>query len=301
MDVGEGSSGNAPLLHLDQKYSNNITQMRDTWEATDLAEMTQVYYDSGVSGDSPAAQAGVSMFTYKGLVKTNTRFKNYVEDKLIRGDVQSNTAINTSLGSQGIISKINTDGETVGYSAGALDIPKLHEITRIMDVNGGANEVVWLQDIFQRQDFSDGLFQTFPAGAFVWGQGEKSEDASVAYGFQNLLIDGYLFKVKKYRNFNTEFSTGTTPAVDYFRNYGVIIPQGTAMDYKDSTKIYKNLTVMFQQPPAGGTIGNGIRVWEHGGGSRNPSDGTMEDYVEMITYRSTRVCAANQFIQVESA
>lgn len=301
MDAGEASTSIAPLIHLDQQYLNTITEMRETWSATDLAEMTEVYYNSGVTGDSPAAQAGTSYFTYKGLVKSNTRFKNFVEFKLLFGDVQTNTAINNSVGSKGVISKVNTDGETVGYTPGTLDIPKLHEITRIMDVNGCANQCIWLQDMFQRQDFSDGIFQTFPAGAFVWGQGEKSEDASVAYGFQKMMIDGYLLQVKKYRSFNTEFRTGKTPGTDYFRNYGMIIPQGTAMDYKDSTKVYKNLTVMFQQPPAGGTVGNGIRVWQWGGGSRNPSTGTMNDNVEMICYRGTRVVGANQFIQVEAA
>lgn len=58
---------------------------------------------------------------------------------------------------------------------------------------------------------------------------------------------------------------------------------------------------MFQQPPAGGTIGSGIRVWPHGGGSRNPTDGTMIDYVEFLCYRATRVVAANQFILTEAA
>ena len=74
MDVGEASADINALIHLDQKYSNNITQMRDTWQATDLAEMTQVFYDSGVTGESPVQQAGTSLFTYKGLVKTNQRF-----------------------------------------------------------------------------------------------------------------------------------------------------------------------------------------------------------------------------------
>jgi hypothetical protein len=55
---------------------------------------------------------------------------------------------------------------------------------------------------------------------------------------------------------------------------------------------------MYQQPPAGGTIGNGIRVWQHGGGSRNPTDGTMTDNIEMICYRGTRLAAANQFIEI---
>jgi hypothetical protein len=299
MDAGEASTSINPLIHLDQKYINTITEMRESWSATDLAEMTEVYYNSGVTGDMPAAQAGTSYFTYKGLVKANQRFKNFVEFKLLRGDVNTNTNANaTSVGSQGIISKVNTDGETIGYTPGALDIAKLHEITRIMDVNGSANQVMWLCDLYQRQDFSDGIFQTFPAGAFVWGQGEKSQDASVAYGFQSIKIDDYLFQVKKYRPFNTEFTTGKTPSVDYFRNYGMIMPQGESRDAKDATKVYKNLTIMFQQPPAGGTIGNGIRVWEWGGGSRNPSTGTMNDNVEMITYRGTRIVSCNQFLQV---
>lgn len=306
MDAGEASGQNNPLIHLDQKYQNNITEMRDTYSATDLAEMTQVFYTGGVSGSAPVQQAGTSLFTYKSLVKTDTRYKNYVEFKLLRGDIQNNTAIvnasgYSSKGTQGVIPKINTDGETVGYTAGTLDIPKLHEITRIMDVNGCAKQSMWLQDIFQRQDFSDGLFSTYPAGAFVWGKNESSEDAQIAYGVQHINIDGYMMGVKKYRPFNSEFTTGTTPNVDFFRNYGMIIPHGTAQDYKDATKVYKNLTIMFQQPPAGGSIGNGIRVWEHGGGSRNPTDGTMTDNIEFICYRAPRVVAANQFIQVEAA
>lgn len=304
MDAGEASASINPLIHLDQQYLNTITEMRESWSSTDLAELTQVYYDSGVTGDVPGGggQAGTSLFTYKGLVKSNTRYKNFVENKLMRGNTVTNPAANaTSVGSQGLIPKVNVDGETVGYTPGNLDLAKLHEITRIMDVNGGANQVMMLCDMYLRQDFSDGIFQTFPAGAFVWGKGEASEDASVAYGFQNIKIDDYLFQVKKYRNFNTEFSTGKTPGTDFFRNYGLIIPQGTSMDYKDSTKIYKNFTVMFQQPQGGGTIGNGIRVWSWGGGSLNPSNGTLQDQIEMVCYRGTRVVAANQFIQVEAA
>jgi hypothetical protein len=172
---------------------------------------------------------------------------------------------------------------------------KLHELTRIMDVNGCTKEVLWLQDIFQRQDFSDGVFKEFPAGAWVWGSNEGSEEAAIKYGVQSCLVDGYLFKVKKYTMFNTEVTTGKTPATDYFRNYGVICPMGTTRDSR-TANVYKNITVMYQQPPKGGTIGNGIRVWQWGGGSKNASDGTMRDHVEMITYRGLRVCAANQFI-----
>lgn len=305
MDAGEASSSIAPLIQLDEKYTNTITEMRETWSATDLAEMTEVYYTGGFSGDTPAggAQAGTSLFTLKGLVKSNTRFKNYVESKLMRGNIVNNTGLttSTSVGSEGILPKILADGETVGYTPGNLDIAKMHEITRVMDINGCANEGIWMQDIFQNQNFSDGLFAAFPAGSWVWGANEKSEEAMINYGARGINIDGYMLKVKKYRQFNSEYTTGTTPAVDYFRNYGFIAPQGETRDAKDVTKSYKNITVMFQNPNKGGTIGNGIRVWQWGGGSQNPTTGTMNDNVEMITYRGTRVCAANQFVNIQGS
>jgi hypothetical protein len=301
-DVGEASSSIEPLIHLDKKYENNITEIRESWSATDLAEMTEVFYNSGVSGgDVPGGgQAGTSFFTLKGLKKANTRFLNNIEAKLMRGDVQDNV-VSTSVGTQGFIPKVAADGETVGYTPGTLDIAKLHEITRIMDVNGCAKDNLWLQDIYQRQNFSDGIFKEFPAGAWVWGSNEKSEEANINYGVQSIMIDGYRFGVKKYAQFNTEVTTGKTPTVDAFRNYGIICPQGSTRDAKDSTKEYKNIQVMYQAPVKGGTIGNGIRIWQWGGGSLNPTDGTMRDHVEMITYRGLRVAAANQFIIVQAA
>ena len=166
-----------------------------------------------------------------------------------------------------------------------------------MDVNGCAKENAWLMDIYQRQDFSDGIFKEYPAGAFVYGTGERSQEASVAYGFQEILIDGYLLKAKKYSPWNTEVQTGLTPATDYFRDFGVISPMGTVPDAKTYTPL-KNITVMYQMPQKGGTTGNGIRAWAYGGGSINPTDGTLVDKISMVTYRGIRVAAANQFITV---
>lgn len=303
VDAGEASDSNTPLVHLDEKYTNTITEMRESWAATDLAEMAEVFYNSGVSGSSPVGQAGTSYFTYKGLVKSNQRFINNVEFKLMRGNTVTNTGLNglNSVGTEGFIPKVIADGETVGYSGGNLDIAKLHEITRIMDVNGCAKENLWLQDIYQRQNFTDSIFKEFPAGAWVWGSNEKSQEAAINYGIESIMIDGYMFKVKKYKQFNTEVVVGKTPTTDAFRNFGIICPQGEARDAKDATKSYKNVTVMYQEPPKGGTVGNGIRVWQHGGGSLNPTNGKMEDKVEMLTYRGLRVVAASQFIVVQNA
>jgi hypothetical protein len=303
-DAGEASGSNTPQVHLDEKMTNTITEIRESWKATDLAEMTEVFYDSGVSGSVPAGggQAGTSFYTLKGLMKANQRFLNSLNSKLMRGDAVTNTGLNTttSVGTQGFIPKIAADGESVTYTPGSLDIAKLHEITRVMDVNGCATENLWLQDIYQRQNFDDGIFAQFPAGSWVWGSNENSKEAAIAYGVQSIFIDGFLFKVKKYGDFNTEVQTGKAPVTDYFRNFGVIAPQGTTRDSKTG-KLMKNVTIMQEKPNGGGTVGNGIRVWNHGGGSRNPTNGKMEDAVEMICYRGVRVAAANQFLLVQSA
>lgn len=297
-EAGEASTQINPLIHLDKRYNNNITEIRDGWSNTDLAQMADTYYEFPTSADMPSN--GVTPFTYKGMYKTLVRFKNNVENKLMRGDAQTNTGLNTSVGSQGIIPKVVQDGESVSYSNGNIDIAKLHEITRIMDVNGCVKQAAWLADIFQRQDFSDGIFSAFPAGAFVWGQGEKSEEAAVAYGFKSIDIDGYKLQIKKYSQFNTEVQTGLTPSSDYFRNFGLIYPMGDTTDSKTGAS-YKNITIMYQEPPKGGTVGNGIRVWQYGGGSPNPTDGTMTNQIAMLTYRGTRVCAANQFLIVQGS
>ena len=300
-DVGEASGDRDTQVHLDKRFENNITPIRESYAATDFAEMSEVWYTNGVTGSNPngVGQSGTSYFTHKALVKTDRRFLNSIETKLNRGDQVTNTGMLNSPGTgcQGFIPTVIANGETVGYTPGTLDIAKLHQITRIMDVNGCAPENMWLQDIYQRQDFSDGIFREYPAGAFVYGTGERSKEAVVAYGFQEILIDGYLLRVKKYKPFNTEVTTGLTPAVDYFRDFGVIAPQSGTVDAKSGTNL-KNITVMYQQPQRGGTVGNGIRVWPHGGGSSNPTDGTLIDKVSMVTYRSVRTAAANQFVIV---
>lgn len=300
-EAGEASDSNATQVHLDEKKENSITEIRDTYAVTDLADMTDVFYNSGVSGSAPngVGLAGTSFFTLKGLFKTNERFKNNTEFKLMRGDVQTNTGLTNSVGTKGMITQIEEVATEIGYTNGTLDIAKMHEITRSMDVQGCAKQNIWLQDIFQKQQISDSLYKDFPAGAFVWGSGEKSQEASLAFGFENIMVDGYLFQTKKYKNFNTEAIYGKTPANDYFRNYGLICPQGESRDTRDANKAYKNVTVMYQQPVGGGTVANGIRCWAHGGASYNPTNGKMEQLVEMITYRAIRVAAGQQFIIVK--
>jgi hypothetical protein len=298
-DQTEGSSGIDAQTHLDVQYSNYVTTIRDTWAATDDAQTSDVFYDKGVSGGGMggASQAGTSYFTYKALMYTEKRFLNAIEEKLMMGDRVTNTGLGTSNGSQGFLPKILQDGETVDYQGGVIDLAKIHEISRVMAAQGCPKQNMWLMDLYQRQQLNDSLKNEFPAGAFVWGNGEKSEEASLAYGFEKLMMDGFAMQLKSTDSFNTEIKYSKSPTSDYFANYGVICPMGETRDPKSGGKL-KNLTVMTQNPIGGGTVGNGIRVWTHGGGSNNPTDGTLVGNIEMVTYRGTRVVAGNQFINV---
>ena len=300
-EAGEKSDSIEPLIDLDVRRANTTTEIRESWAATDLAEMAEVFYNTGVSGEGPngVQQAGDSYFTYKGLIRANKRFKNNIEFKLMRGDIQNNTGLTNSVGTQGVIPQIIANGQNMTYTPGSLNLAKIHDITRVLDVQGGAQEYLWMMDVNQRIDFSDSLFAQFPAGAWVWGKNERSEEAALTYGVQSIKMDGYMLKVKKYPGFNTEVLTGKSPVTDYFRDFGILMPQDETTDARDASKVYKSIQVMVQEPVAGGTVGNGIRVWQHGGGSRNPTNGQMVDKVEMITYRGVRVVGANRFVIIE--
>jgi hypothetical protein len=58
-------------------------------------------------------------------------------------------------------------------------------------------------------------------------------------------IDGILLQTKEYKPFNSEYQTGLTPADDYFRNYGIIAPNGAVPDARDFTMM-KNIGIMYQ-------------------------------------------------------
>lgn len=299
-DVGEASSSLNPIIPLPIQFNVNVTEFHDSWSNTDLAQMADTYFEIPVSSD--IAAMGVTPYTYLGMRDTLIRFKNNVERKLIVGDVKTNTGFTGgSLGTQGFIPQAQANGAlTLGYTPLNLDLSKLYEVTNILDVNGCDKQVAWLADMWQREDFTDGIFKEFPAGAFVWGQGERSKDAQVAYGFDHLWVNEYMLAIKKYKNFNTEYYTGKSPVTDYFRNFGAIYDQGMTPDANTGSN-YSNLTVMYQQPPEGGTTGNAIRLWRWGGGSPNPTDGTLNNKVEIATYRAVRLCSANHVVFLAAA
>lgn len=312
-EAGEASTNIDPLIPINARVSNTTTIIRDDWKATDRGEMEKIYFDYVEDGGFMSAgikRGKQGAFTYKGLVDTNKRFLNNVAFKLMFGGEQNNTGLNVGdVGTKGLVPEIVSRGNAVTYALGALGLTKLHAITAQMDVMGNPEQNQWLMDISQRQEIDDTLFAQYPAGAFVWGSNSASEAASVAYGFDNFKIDGYMLQLKKYGGFNTEVVYGKTPTTDQYRNFGIIIPQGEvttkfgnggSMGGINTGKI-RNVQVMYQKPLGGGTIANGVKVWEFGGNSEDNMTGTLDHTVSMVTYQAVRAAGLKQFFTVSGS
>lgn len=299
MDAGEASTSIDTQTPTDEKITNYISTMRDTYTASDLAEMEEIEYKAP-AGDAPINTGNiVSAYTVRGMQEWNKRYMNNCSFKLMFGDLVTNTSLATSAaGTQGLIPAITARGTTTTYTGGGMTIAKIHEMLRLQSVNGGAKQIQWLQDIFQNNDFNDGLTAQYTAGGFVYGTGSASKEASVAFGFREFYIDGFLLQIERYAPFNTENVYGRTPTIDKYRDFGIMIPQGTTYD-RERARTIPNLTIMYQEPPTvqapSGSIGNGIRVWRHGGGSPNATNGTLTDSVEMVSYKGLRAAAMNNF------
>lgn len=310
-EAGEASTNIDPQMPIDERITNTTTEIRDDWNATDRAEMEAIYYDyvnDGGWGSAGINRGKQGAYTYRGLVLANRRFLNNVDFKLLFGGIQNNTGLNAgTVGTKGLVPEIVSRGNAVTYPLGSLGIAKLHAITAQMDVNGNAQQNVWLMDIFQRAEFDDTLFAQYPAGAYVWGSGAASEQASVAYGFDSFKIDNYMLQLKKYAGFNTEVTHGKTPNVDQYRNFGIIMPMGeVTAKYGNGGGApvmgrLKNIQVMYQEPMGGGTIANGVKVWEYGGGAPNNLTATMQHTVSMITYKGIRAAGLQQFFTVSGS
>lgn len=310
-EAGEASSNIDPQVPVEEKITNYCTELRDDWTATDLAEMEEVEYQlQGIDGQVSAGinQNGQSAYTYRGLTEANRRWLNNADLKLLFGGLQTNTGLNAAAtGTKGFVPEVVARGNTVSYAIGSLDVGLIHSVTAMMDVYGNPLQNQWMMDIKQRQEFDDALFALYPAGAFVWGNGSASEEASVGYGFQQFRIDNYVLQLAKNPMFNTEVLYGVTPDVDQYRNFGIIVPQGSksvkyanGMGNEQMGQI-PNVTVMYEQPRGGGTIANGIKVWQYGGAAPDNLTATMKDTVSMIAYKGIRLMGAVQFFTVQGS
>jgi len=298
-DMGEASTLGNTSVRLTDRISNTTTEISEEYTTTDRAMIEQIFFEFD----------GQQYIKNKGIDETTRRFINSIEFKLIKGDTANNlAALGGSVGTQGLIPAITQRGQTVNYTSGSFDIPKLHEISRAILFNGGTNLYHWMQDIYQRQELDDEIFTTYNNGAIKWQEAYGADMIEIGYGFSSIKIDDIQYDMKLYRPFNSETVYGKAGTTSQYRNYGILIPQGKFYDSRNTVP-YKNLSVVSNSVPNVGTTSSGgaddIRLVTTGmfaeAGPNSSVTTTANFSARMLCYKGLRVAGANQFIQVKGS
>ena len=277
--VGEASSKGDAMIPRVEEVLNYVSEIREDWRVTDRAMIEEIWF-----GDN---------YSYKGLEDAVKRYMNNKEFTLMFGnDITNTNASATSKNTIGLLNQIENRGTGVSYTAGGLDRAKLHEITRVLDFNGGAVENHLLADVFLRQELDDELFDLYDAGAILWGTVGGNKEAAAMYGFGSITMDGYTFHIKKYLPFSPEAVYGATPTDHQYKNYGIVVPMSQGRDPQTGER-YNSIEITYNN-----VNGKDLHIWETGAFAKSPTNDIAELNVHHLCYAGMRVFGANRFVRI---
>jgi hypothetical protein len=279
--VGEASSRGDAMIPRVEEVLNYVSEIREDWRVTDRAMIEEIWFGEN--------------YSYKGLEDAVKRYMNNKEFTLVFGNNITNTGSSaTSKNTIGLLQQIESRGTGVSYTAGSLDRAKLHEITRVLDFNGGATENHLLADVFLRQELDDELFDLYDAGAILWGTVGGNKEAAAMYGFGSITMDGYTFHIKKYMPFSPEAVYGATPADHQYKNYGIVVPMSQGRDPQTGER-YNSIEITYNN-----VNGKDLHIWETGAFAKSPTSDVAELNVHHLCYAGLRVFGANRFVRISA-
>lgn len=281
VNIGEQSTvldGMSPIL---DKIFNNTTEHRDDFTITDRADLEKNEVDFG---------NGNFYYYYLAQDDMNRRYMNNAFFKIMEGVAVDNLS-NGTVGTIGVIPRVEANGTTIEYTAGSADITDLHSLTRALNFYGGSGEYHFLQDIYQRQEINDLLFGQYANGAISYGSVGGSQEAAVSYGFSSFMIDGYTLHFFLNNMFSPEAVYHINPGalIPEKRNYGLLIPQKINSDAKTG-KQFPSFQILFQEV-------NGQRILTTETGMLAPQNKTTtaNKTISLLSYPGARVFSANQY------
>lgn len=282
VNIGEQSTvlnGQSPIL---DKIYNTTTEHRDDFTITDRADLEKNEVDFG---------NGNFYYYYLAQDDMNRRYMNDAFFKIMEGVAVDNLT-NGTVGTTGVIPRVEANGTTIQYTSGSMVLSDLHSITRSLNFYGGSGEYHFLQDIYQRQEMNDLLFGKYQNGAISYGSVGGSQEAAVSYGFSSFMIDGYTFHFFLNNMFSPEAVYHISPGAltPEKRNYGILIPQKINSDAKTG-KQFPSFQIIFQEV-------NGQRILTTETGMLAPQNKTTtaNKTITMMSYPGVRVFAANQYL-----
>jgi hypothetical protein len=279
-EAGEASTKFDTLTGLIEEKTFYTTEIREDFTISDRAKIEELWFEVN----------GQPYYTYKGLDEAVRRFMNNKEFKLMFGKPQGAT------GTTGLIPQVEAGGQVTTWGT-SFDIDDFHNLARLADFNGGAQEYHFLMDSYLRSAVDDALFAKYQNGAIQWASVGGSSEVAVKYGFDSIKIDGTTFHLKKYLPFNAEAVYGQSiGTAGYYARTGLLIPVKDGRDAQTGDKIPSLRLVYNEVEP-----GKEIKVWETGALAKIPTSDKMELNVHHMSYCGIQVFAANQFMKVTYA
>jgi hypothetical protein len=279
-EAGEASTKFDTLTGLIEEKTFYTTEIREDFTISDRAKIEELWFEVN----------GQPYYTYKGLDEAVRRFMNNKEFKLMFGKPQGST------GTSGLIPQVEAGGQTTTWGT-AFDIDDFHNLARLADFNGGAQEYHFLMDSYLRSAVDDALFAKYQNGSIVWASVGGSSEVAVKYGFDSIKVDGTTFHLKKYLPFNVEAVYGqSVGTAGYYARTGLLIPVKDGRDAQTGDKI-PSLRIVYNEVEPG----KEIKVWETGALAKVPTSDKMELNVHHMSYCGIQLFAANQFIKVTYA
>jgi len=276
-EAGEASTKFDTLTGLIEEKTFYTTEIREDFTISDRAKIEELYFEVN----------GQPYYTYKGLDEAVRRFMNNKEFKLMFGKPQGAT------GTTGLIPQVEAGGQVTTWGS-TFDVDDFHNIARLADFNGGAQEYHFLMDSYLRSAVDDALFAKYQNGAIQWASVGGSSEVAVKYGFDSIKIDGTTFHLKKYLPFNAEAVYGQTiGTAGYYARTGLLIPVKDGRDAQTGDKVPSLRLVYNEVEP-----GKEVKVWETGALAKVPTNDKMELNVHHMSYCGIQLFAANQFIKI---
>jgi hypothetical protein len=168
-EAGEASTKFDTLTGLIEEKTFYTTEIREDFTISDRAKIEELWFEVN----------GQPYYTYKGLDEAVRRFMNNKEFKLMFGKPQGAT------GTTGLIPQVEAGGQVTTWGA-TFDVDDFHNLARLADFNGGAQEYHFLMDSYLRSAVDDALFAKYQNGAIQWASVGGSSEVAIKYGFDSI-------------------------------------------------------------------------------------------------------------------
>lgn len=293
-------SRNSRLL----SYKNNMFIHRRDHKATgtELGEQTWMTF-RGRNGKTGKA------WYLEALYSEYQRFKNEVEmmhfdgSKIANRELTAIPGFETVTKTEGLITTIETSGNNVGYTAGAMVLQDISDMNRSLNKFKGDKKNLLMCGYDFREDINalwrtgDGLgdASTDP-GRIQFTRGNGIENMAVNLDFERVKSNSFTYYIKQTNAFSDPTTLGATG--QGYEGFGVVIPMGNTVTYNDlsdatSTESVRSIRMNYKVENNG--ISRAYKEWATGGAGGYVTNDEDAMSVHMLCQTGIEVFAANRY------